>query len=316
MKAVVYDKKNTSDKFIYSEVEKPIPKENEILVKIRASSLNAADYRMMQLGMIPKNKIFGADISGIVESVGKKVTKFKPGDSVVGELSNFGFGGFAEYVSAPEKAFILKPKGIFFEEASAFPLAGSTALQALRHKGFVKQDSQVLILGCSGGVGIYAIQLAKYYGAIVTGVCSAKKIEQSMLLGVDSVLDYKKVNLSELSSRYDLILGVNGDYSLSLCKQLLKPNGRYITVGGGLVQIFKSIFLGWMMSFGSRKMTFLTAKSNAEDMEFIFRLVVEGKIRTVIDKIFPLREISSAFSYIEKEHAKGKVVISTSVSDA
>ncbi len=309
MKAVIYDKKSTTDRLIYCDVEKPIPNENEVLIEIHASSINAADYRMMQMGFPPKKKIFGADVSGIVESVGKNVTKFKPGDHVIGELSNFGFGGFAEYVAASEKAFISKPQEITFEEAAALPLAATTALQALRNRGFIKNDYQVLIIGCSGGVGSYALQLAKYYGAALTGVCSSKNEEQTRLIGADNIIDYNKVNLSQLDSRYDLILGINGNYSLSLYKKLLKPNGRYVMVGGSLSQIFKSIFLGWMMSFGSRKMAFLTAKSNIDDMEFIIKLAVDGKIRSVIDRSFGLSETAAAIRYIKEEHAKGKVII-------
>ncbi len=309
MKAVLYDKKSTTEKLTYCDVANPTPDENELLVEIHAASINAADYRLMQMGFPPRKKIFGADVSGIVESVGKNVTKFKPGDHVIGELSGCGFGGFAHYVAAPEEAFIIKPKEISFEDAAALPLAATTALQALRNNGPIKKECHVLIIGCSGGVGSYALQLAKYYGATVTGVCSSKKEEQTRLLGADNVIDYKKVNLSQLNNRYDLILGINGNYSLRLCKKLLRPHGRYVTVGGTLHQIIKSILLGWIMSFGSEKMTFLTAKSNSEDMEFVVKLAVDGKIRSVIDRIFGLSETAAAMRYVKEEHAKGKVII-------
>jgi len=309
MYAVIFDKKSPTERLIYCDVEKPIPNDNELLIETHVASINAADYRMIQMGFPPKKKIFGADVAGIVETVGKNVNKFKPGDHVIGELSDCGFGGWAEYVAAPEKAFIIKPKEISFEDAVALPLAATTALQALRNKGSIKKDCQVLIIGCSGGVGSYALQFAKYYGATVTGVCSSKNEEQTRLLGADCVIDYKKVNLSQIDSRYDLILGINGNYSLRLCKKLLKPHGRYIMVGGSLYQIFKSILFGWMMSFGSKKMSFLAAKSSTDDMEFIIKLAVDGKIRSVIDRNFRLSETAAAIRFIKEEHAKGKVII-------
>jgi len=309
MKAVIFDKKSSTEKLTYCDVEKPVPTDNELLIEIHAASINAADYRMIQMGFPPKKKIFGADVSGIVESVGKNVNKFKPGDYVIGELSGYGFGGLAEYVAAPEKAFIIKPEEITFEDAASFPLAATTALQAVCNKGKVKKGWQVLIIGSSGGVGTYALQIAKYYDAVVTGVCSSKNEEQNRLLGADDVVDYNKVNLSRLNNRYDLILGINGNYHLSRCKKLLKAHGRYIMVGGSIQQIFKAIFFGWIMSFGSKKMSSLTAKSNTEDMEFITKLILEGKIRPVIDRSFRLSETADAVRYIREKHAKGKVVI-------
>lgn len=309
MKAVIYDKKSGPDRLAYGDVEKPIPKANEILVEIHATSINAADYRMIQMGFPPKSNIFGADVSGIVESVGTKVTKFKPGDPVIGALSDCGFGGLAEYVAAPEKAFILKPKEISFEEAAAFPLAATTALQAVRNQGGVKKDDHVLIVGCSGGVGSYALQFAKYYGAIVTGVCSSKNEEQSRILGADDVIDYGKVRLSQTTGQYDLILGINGHETLSQYGKLLKPHGRYVMVGGAMGQIFQAILFGWMWSFGSKKFTALAARSSTGDMEFILKLAREGKIRPVIDKVYGLCETAAAMRYIKEEHAKGKVII-------
>jgi NADPH:quinone reductase-like Zn-dependent oxidoreductase len=309
MKAIVYDKQNNPSKLSYRDVEMPTPKEDEILVEIYATSVNAADYRMIQMGFPPKKKIFGADICGIVEAVGSNVKNFKPGDQVIGDTSDHGFGGFAEYVAAPEKAFIHKPRAISFVEAAALPLAAITALQALRNKGGVKSGTQVLIIGSSGGVGTFAVQLAKYYGAIVTGVCSLRNIEQTRQLGADYVIDYTKTNLAQVRERYDLILGVNGSYSLRLCKKLLKPHGRYVMAGGALSQIFKAIFFGWMMSFGSRKMHFLAAKSNRDDMALVVNLTVEGKIKPVIERNYHLRETPEAIQYIKENHARGKIVI-------
>jgi NADPH:quinone reductase-like Zn-dependent oxidoreductase len=308
MKAILYDKKNANGRLSYTDVKTPHHKEHEILVEVHAASLNAADYRLIQMGFPPKKKIFGADISGLVVSVGKQVTKFKPGDHVVGDLSDFGFGGFSEFVSAPEIAFVHKPVEISFEDAAALPLSALTALQALI-KGGIKKDDEVLLLGCSGGVGIYALQLAKYFGAVVTGVCSTRNVEQSRILGADTIIDYKKQNLYKIDQRFDLILAINGSYPLILCKKLLKPHGRYMMVGGTMGQIFKAIFFGWILSLGSKKMGFLSAKSNINDLELLLKLAVEGKIKPVIDKVFPLNQTADAFRYMKEDHPQGKVLI-------
>lgn len=179
MKAVMYNKKGTPDKLIYCDIEKPTPNDNEVLIKVFATSINAIDYRSMRMGMIPRKKIFGADISGKVESVGSNIRKFKPSDEVIGDLSDCGFGGFAEYAVASEKALISKPTGISFEEAAALPVAATTALRALQNKGNIQKGQNVLIVGSSGGVGTFAVQLAKYFGAEVTAVCSTKHLEQT-----------------------------------------------------------------------------------------------------------------------------------------
>ncbi len=309
MKAVIFDKKSTSEKLTYCDVEKPALAENELLVQVYSASINAADYRMIQMGFPPKKKILGADVAGIVEAVGKNVKNFQPGDSVIGELSGVGFGGFAEYVCASENAFVHKPEELSFEHAAALPLAATTALQAIRNKGKIAQGSQILIIGSSGGVGTFAVQLAKYFGAMVTGICSAKNEEQTRLMGADHVIDYKKVKLSQIDGNYDLIVGINGSYSLRTCKKLLKPNGNYIMVGGSLSHIFKSILFGWIMSFGSKKIGFITAKPNIDDLKFIVQLAIEGMIKPLIDRSFSLSETAEAFNYIKKKHAKGKVII-------
>ncbi len=215
MKAVVYQKKGSPEKLVYSEIDKPVPGDNEVLIRVKAVSLNAADYRSMKMGIIPKMKIFGADIAGIIETAGKNITQFKPGDEVMGDLASFGFGGLAEYVTAPEKALVAKPSQVSFEEAAAMPMAAITALQALRNKGNIQKGHKVLIVGCAGGVGTFAIQLAKYFEAEVTGVCSPKNMQQTLSLGADHVIDYTKEDFSKSGKRYDLILGVNGNYSLS-----------------------------------------------------------------------------------------------------
>ncbi len=309
MKAVVYNKRGLPDRLIYCDVEKPVPDDNEVLIKVFAVSANAADYRSMRMGIIPKRKIFGADIAGRVEAVGKNIRQFKPGDEVIGDLAGYGFGGFAEYAVAPEKALVPKPTKILFEEGAALPMAGMTALQALRDKGNIQKGQKVLIAGSGGGVGTFAVQLAKYFGAQVTAVCSTKNVEQTNSLGADYVIDYTKEDFTKNKSCYDLILAINGNRPLSAYKRTLNPNGIYVMVGGALFQIFKSLLFGWLMSFGSRKMYSLAAKSNQKDLEFIAKLVEDGRIRPVIDRLYPLDKTCDAMRYLNEGHAQGKVVI-------
>ena len=204
MKAIVYSKKGTPDKLSLREIDKPVPKDNEVLIRVHVVSLNAADYRSMKMGLIPGKKIFGADIAGTIESVGKNITLFKPGDAVLGELAEHGFGGLAEYVTAPEKALIPKPQNVSFETAATLPLAGITALQGLRKKGNIQQGEKVLILGSAGSVGPFAVQLAKHFGAEVTAVCSTRNIDQTLSIGADHVIDYTKENPLTGNVRYNL----------------------------------------------------------------------------------------------------------------
>jgi NADPH:quinone reductase-like Zn-dependent oxidoreductase len=309
IKAVVYNKKGLPDKLIYCDVEKPVPNDNEVLIKVLTVSANAADYRSIKMGLIPKRKIFGADIAGRVESIGKNIQQFKTGDEVIGDLSGCGFGGFAEYALAPEKALIPKPAKISFEEAAALPMAAVTALQALRDKGNIQQEQKVLIVSSSGGVGTFAVQLAKYFGAVVTGVCSSKNVDQTSSLGADYVIDYTKEDFTKSNRYYDLILAINGNRPLSAYKRILNPNGIYVMIGGALSQIFKSILFGWLMSFGSKKMYFLAAKSNQKDLEFIVKLAEDGKIKPVIDRRYSLDKTAEAMHYLNEGHARGKVVI-------
>ena len=309
MKAVVYDKKSLPEKLIYCDVDKPLPNENELLIKVWAVSLNAADYRSMKMGIIPRRKIFGADIAGSVESVGNNVRRFKPGDEVLGDLASYGFGGFAEYVTAPEKALVLKPSIILFEEAAALPMAALTALQALRDKGHIQKGQKVLIAGSGGGVGTFAVQLAKYFGAEVTAVCSSNNLEQTRSLGADYVLDYTKEDFTKSNVCYDLIVAVNGNRPPSAYKRILTNGGIYVMVGGALPQIFGSLLFGWMMSFGSKKMRSLAAKPNINDLEFVVQLVTDGKIRPVIERRYSLDKTADAMHYLSRGHASGKVVI-------
>lgn len=309
IKAVVYDKTIKPDKLSYCEVDKPVPTDNQVLIKVLAVSVNAADYRSMKMGMIPKSKIFGADVSGRVEFVGKNIHQFKIGDEILGDLASYGFGGFAEYVVAPEKAIVHKPANLPFDVAAGLPMAAVTALQALRDKGKIQKGETVLIYGGGGGVGTFAIQLAKYFGAVLTVVCGSKNVEQSRSLGADYILDYSKEDFLKDDRRYNLILAINGNRSLIDYYRVLKPNGRYVMVGGSISQIFKSLLLGWLMSIGSKKMNALVAKPNQKDLEYVTKLASENKITPVIDRHYSLDKVADAIQYLSDGHARGKVII-------
>ena len=309
MKAVIYNKKGAPEKLSLCEIDKPVPGDNEVLIRVQVVSLNAADYRSMRLGLIPKRKIFGADVAGTVESVGKNITLFKPGEEVLGDLASYGFGGLAEYVTAPEKALVPKPQTLSLEAASTLPLAGITALQALRNKGNIQKGDKVLIVGSAGSVGPFAVQLAKYFGAEVTGVCSTGNMNQTFSIGADHVIDYTKENPLAGNERYNLILGINGNYPLRAYRRALAPDGRYVMVGGSFPQIFRSLLFGWLLSSGSRKMKSLSAKPNRQDLEFLANLLENGTIRPVIDRRYTLDKTAEAMNYLSNGHATGKVVI-------
>jgi NADPH:quinone reductase-like Zn-dependent oxidoreductase len=263
----------------------------------------------MKMGLIPKRKIFGADIAGQIESVGKNISLFKPGDEVMGDLASYGFGGLAEYVTAPERALIIKPDQVSFEEAATLPMAAMTALQALRDKGNIQKGQKVLIVGSAGGVGTFAIQLAKYFETEVTCVCSSKNVQQTLSLGANYVIDYTKENFTKKDKRYDIILGINGNYPLLAYKKTLTSNGKYVMVGGSLSQIFKSLLLGWVLSFGSKKMKSVAAKANKTDLELLAKLLEKGIIKPVIDRRYSLDKTAVAMDYLKQGHATGKVVI-------
>ncbi len=309
MKAIVYNKKSYPDKLVYCDVDKPVPNDNEVLIKMNSVSLNAADYRSMKMGLIPKRKIFGADIAGRIESVGKNISLYKPGDEVMGDLASYGFGGFAEYVTAPERSLIIKPDQVSFEEAATLPMAAVTALQALRDKGNIQKGHKVLIVGSAGGVGTFAIQLAKYFETEVTAVCSSKNVQQTLSLGANNVIDYTKENFSNQDKRYEIILGINGNYPLLAYKKTLTSDGTYVMVGGSLSQIFKSLLFGWVLSFGSKKMKSLTAKANKTDLELLVKLLEKGIIKPVIDRRYSLDKTADAMDYLKQGHSTGKVVI-------
>ncbi len=321
MKAIVYQEYGSPDVLKLEEVQKPTPKDDEVLIKVHAASANYADWalltgkpflvRLIAGGLRkPKNKILGADIAGWVEAVGKNVKQFQPGDEVFGDISECGWGGFAEYVCARENALALKPANISFEEAAAVPLAAVTALQGIRDKGQIQPGQKVLINGASGGVGTFAVQIAKSFGAEVTGVCSTRNLAMARSIGADQVIDYTQEDFTQNGQRYDLIIAANGYHSLSDYKRALSPEGIYVCTGGSMAQIFQSMLLGpWMSMTGSKKMGNLAAKPNKKDLVFVKELLEAGKVVPVIDRRYPLSEVAEALRYLGEGHAKGKIVI-------
>ncbi len=308
MKAVIYDKSAPGEFLSLREVEKPAPGQGQVLVRVINTALNAADYRSMALGAIPKSKIFGADVAGVVEAVGEGVRRLKVGDAVFGDLGGAGFGGLAEYAAAPEDLLALKPAGVTFEQAAAVPMAALTALQALR-KGGIFPGMRVLIYGAGGGVGTFAVQLAKYFAAEVTALCGPGNVELARSLGADAVIDYTKEDVFRSGRRFDRVLAVNGGRPLTDYRRLLAPNGVFVMVGGSLTQVFSAMVFGPLLSLGSRKMLALAARSSRADLEFLIRLVEAGQVRPVVDRMYPLAQAAEAFAYLRQGHARGKVVI-------
>ncbi len=320
MKAVVYTKYGSPDVLQLKEVEKPTPKDNEVLIRIHAASANAADWHLLRgdpfllrlgYGLLkPNNTILGADIAGRVEAVGNNVTQFQPGDEVFGDISGCGLGGFAEYVSVPEHAVISKPASMTFEEAAAVPMAAVTALQGLRDKGQIQPGQKVLIHGASGGVGTFAVQIAKAFGAEVTAVCSTSKVDMVRSLGADHVIDYTQEDFTKNGQRYDLILAANGDRSMFEYKRALARKGRYVVIGGSMTQIFQAMLLGPLLSMAGRQnIGNVRARPNQKDLACMKELLEAGKVIPVIDRCYPLSETAEAIRYLEAGHARGKVVI-------
>ena len=317
MKAIVYTKYGSPDVLELKEVEKPSPKDNEVLIKIHAASVNAYDWhfltadifliRFMGGGLLkPKNKRLGADIAGRIEAVGQNVKQFRPGDEVFGMIHN----GFAEYACASENDLVLKPVNLSFEQAAAVPMAAVTALQGLRDEGKIQPGQKVLINGASGGVGTYAVQIAKMFGAEVTAVCSTKNLDQARSIGADNVIDYTKEDFTKSGKHYDLIFAANGYHSLSDYKRALTPKGIYIMAGGTMAQIFQAMLMGSLMSEKrGRKMGGVSAKRSQKDLTILKELIEAGKIVPVIDKRYPLSETAEALRYLGEGHARGKVVI-------
>lgn len=321
MRAIVYREYGPPDVLNLEEVQKPTPKDDEVLVKVHAASANAADWhlmradpflvRVMGFGLLrPKNGLLGADISGRIEAVGRNVTQFQPGDEVFGDLFGRGLGGFAEYACATEDALASKPANVSFEEAAAVPLAAVTALQGLRYKGQVQPGQKVLINGASGGVGTFAVQIAKTFGAEVTGVCSTAKLDMVRSIGADHVIDYTKEDFTRNGQHYDLILAANGYHPISDYKRALTPNGTYVMTGGSGAQMLQAMTLGPVMSItGTKTMGYLSMKHNKEDLVFMRKLLEGGEITPIIDRTYPLSEVPEAIRYLEEGHARGKVVI-------
>lgn len=320
MKAIVYEKYGSPDVLELKEIEKPVPADNELLIKVHAASVNFADWHLLTADVFlvrlssgllkPKKQVLGADVAGKVESVGKNVTQFQPGDEVFGDIFGASCGSFAEYVCASENAFVLKPAGMTFGEAAAVPLAAVTAYQGLHHQGKIKPGQKVLINGASGGVGSYAVQIAKSFGAEVTAVCSTGKTDMVRSIGADHVIDYTKEDFAKNGLRYDLILAANGYHPISAYRRALKPGGIYVMAGGSMAQIFQALLLGpWISMAGRKKMGALTAKPNKNDLLVIRELLEAGKVAPVIDRQYPLSEVADALRYLGEGHALGKVVI-------
>lgn len=320
LKAIVSKKYGTPDVLESVEVEKPIPNDYQVLVKIQAASLNYGNLALLTgkpflvrfaFGLVkPKFSIPGGDIAGRVEAVGKHVKEFQPGDEVFGDLSNYGWGGFAEYVAVPEQALAKKPVNLTILEASAVPMAAVTALQALRDKGNINSGQKILINGASGGVGTFAIQIAKAYHTEVTAVCSTRNIDIARSLGADNIIDYTKEDITNLAEHFDLILAVNGYAPISTYNRLLKPNGSYVMIGGSPAQMYQALLIGPLLSLRrKKKMKNLLQKANQKDLYFIKELIESNKVKPVIDRTYTLNELPQAFKYFKQGHAQGKVVI-------
>jgi NADPH:quinone reductase-like Zn-dependent oxidoreductase len=321
MKAIVYTEYGPPDVLHLKDVEKPAPKDNEILVKVHAASVNAYDWHLLTADIFlvrlmggglnkPKNTRLGADIAGRVEAVGGNVKQFQPGDEVFGDIAGLGSGGFAEYVSVPESALALKPANLSFEQAAAVPMAAVTALQGLRDEGQIQPGQKVLINGASGGVGTFAVQIAKSFGAEVTAVCSTRNLDMARSLGADHVIDYTEEDFTQNGQLYDLILAVNGYHPISAYKRALTPEGIYVMAGGSMAQIFQAMLLGPLMSItGDKKMGGVSAKPSQKDLIFLKELLETSKIVPVIDRRYPLSETAEALRYLGEGHARGKVII-------
>ncbi len=327
MKAIVNTTYGSPDVLKLEEVTKPTPKDNEVLLKVYATSVNAGDWhllrakpflmRLMGYGLLtPKNTILGSDIAGRIEAVGSNITQFQAGDEVFGNTATSGFGGFAEYVSVPEDALVLKPTTLSFEEAAAVPQAALTALQGLRDKGQIQPGQKVLVDGASGGVGTFAVQIAKSFGAEVTAVCSTRNVDMARSIGADHVIDYSQEDFTKNGQRYDLILAVNGYHSIFDYKRALSPRGIYVMTGGSGALLSQVMFLGPLISrTGSKKMGNSAHKPNQKDLVFMNELLKSGKVKPVIDRRYPLRETAEAIRYLEEGHARGKVVITVDQND-
>ena len=310
MKAIVIRRYGSAEVLQYEDVAQPQIKPNQLLVKVHASSVNPIDWKTRQgmLSLLTVNQfplILGFDVAGEVVAVGSQVTGFQIGDAVYGSTS-FPGGAYAEFAAVPENLIAYKPKNLSFEEAATVPLAALTALQALRDQGNIKSSQTVLINGASGGVGMFAVQIAKALGTEVTGVCSSKNLEFVKSLGADRVIDYTKEDFTDNSGQYDIILDAVGKRSLSNCKRVLTPNGIYISTLPTPEVFIQSLLTAF---FPGQKAKFVIERPNTEDLVYLKELIETGKMRTVIDRSFPLAELAAAHSYSESERTVGKIAI-------
>src|SRR5216683_3182225 len=320
MKAIVYHEYGSPDVLKFEEVEKPVPKDDEVLIKVRAASVNPLDWRLMKgkprvlrimirLLKMPIGRP-GVDVAGEVEAVGSNVTQFKPGDEVFGACR----GAFAEYACTAASKLVMKPGNVTFEQAASVNVAGLTALQGLRDKGKIQPGSKVLINGAAGGVGTFAVQIAKSFGADVTGVCSTRNLDLVRSIGADEVIDYTQQNFTTSNQRYDLILDCVGNHSFSACRRILNPDGRFVMVGaphdasmmGLLAQMIKALLLS---VFVSQKAIMFIAKSSQDDLTLLGELIATGKLTPVIDSRYTLSDAPDAVRHVEEGHARGKVII-------
>ena len=321
MKAIVSEKYGQADSLIVREVAIPSLERNQVLVKVHASSINFGNLVLLTgkplparlaFGLLkPKYRIPGGDVAGIVEAVGENVTRFQIGDEVFGDLSSSGWGAFAEYAAANDTSLALKPSNLTFAEAAAVPMAGATALQAIRDSGKLAAGMKVLLHGASGGVGTFAIQIAKVYGAEVTAVVSTRNTEMARALGADHVIDYQKETIEKQDQTYDVIFGVNGAQPLSTYSRLLKENGQFIHVGGESSQMYQTLLKGsWLSMVGKKKYSTFLHRTKQEDLLFLKEQIEAGKIRPIIDREYSLQEVPKAIQYFEKGRSQGKVIIS------
>jgi NADPH:quinone reductase-like Zn-dependent oxidoreductase len=324
MKAIVRTQYVPPDVLQFTDIEKPTPRDNEALIKIFAASVNPLDLFHMRGApwnrgipglRTPKQPVIGCDIAGRVESVGRDIMQFQPGDDVFG-VTGFAGGGFAEYACAPEAKLAPKPANSSLEEAAAVPIAAITALQGLRDNGRLQPGQKVLLDGASGGVGTFAIQIAKSLGAEVTAVCSTRNVDTALSLGADHVIDYTQENFTQSRQRYDLIAGVNAHHSIFDYLRALRPHGIYVAIGGGLPQSFQAMLLAPLLSrIGSKKTCFFIANINHKDLVFLKELMEAGKLVPVIDRRYPLSQAADTIRYLEKGHAQGKIVLTVEHSN-
>ena len=316
MKAILQNRYGAPDVLELSEVPKPVPKDNEVLVRVHAASANALDWRPFTMSPIfirllgglqkPKDPRLGADLAGRVEAIGSEVTQFQRGDEVFGVAD----GAFAEYACGAENKLARKPANVSYETAAAVPVASLTALQSLRDRGGIQAGQKVLIHGASGGVGTFAVQIAKSFGAEVTAVCSARNMDMVRGLGADHVIDYTREDFTRNGHRYDLIAAVNGHRPILDYWRALVPGGICIMLGGSMAQIVQALFLGPLLSrTGSKRMQNMLTRTNQKDLAFLGKLLEDRKVIPVIDRTYPLGKVAEALTYLIEEHARGKVVI-------